>query len=275
MNIVEFLLYAAAAAAYAVHFAHRQPRVGQAATALLVAGLVAHTFVLGMHTMRIGDLPLVGQGAAVSAFVWLLTLTYLYVELTSGERAMGAFIVPLVALLSIVPLTSPAPGARPPVLESPLFAVHITTMLVAYAAFALACVVGVTYVLLFRELKRKQPGVFFARLPSLASLDQMNARAVTIGFICLTAGMLAGAVWIAQARGYAPNDPRVQAMSLADPKILLALVAWAVYAFQIFARLRLGWGGRRAAWLSAAGFAAVLVNLLPVAYLLETSHRFD
>jgi ABC-type uncharacterized transport system permease subunit len=275
LNVLEFLLYAAAAVLYGLHFARRSPGAGKAATACLVAGLVAHTFVLGMHTMRVGYLPLVGQGAAISAFVWLLTLTYLYVELTTSERAMGAFVAPFVALMAIVPLTSAAPAERPAVLDSPLFGLHIASVLVAYAAFALACIVGLTYVLLFRELKRKQPGLFFARLPSLAALDHMNVRAVTVGLIFLTLGVAAGIVWAAQARGYAPDDPRVQAMSLADPKILIALVSWAVYAFQMFARVKMGWGGRRTAWLSALGFAIILINLLPVGYLVDTSHAFD
>jgi ABC-type transport system involved in cytochrome c biogenesis permease subunit len=275
VNVVEFLLYAAAAVLYGVHFLRRSPAVGQAATACLVAGVVAHTFVLGMHTMRVGYVPLVGHGGAISAFVWLLALTYLYVELTTSERAMGAFIVPFVALVSIVPLTSPAPVERPAVLDNPLFGVHIASLLFAYAAFALACVVGVTYVLLCRELKRKQPGMFFARLPSLAALDQMNRRAVSIGMLFMTAGVIAGIVWAAQARGYAPGDPRVQAMSLTDPKILIALCSWGIYAFQIFARVKMGWGGRRTAWLSALGFACVLINLLPVSYLIDTSHAFD
>jgi ABC-type transport system involved in cytochrome c biogenesis permease subunit len=273
--VVPFLCYAAAGLLYAIHFAQRGARTGQAASAVLAAGALAHTFVLGMHTMQAGALPLAGQGPAVSAFIWLLVLTYLYVELTTAERAMGLFIAPLVALLYIVPLTSPATPVRPPVLESPLFAVHVAAVLSAYAAFALASVVSVTYVLLFRELKRKQPGVFFARLPSLRALDQMNLRAVVVGFAFLTVGVGVGILWAVLARGYAGDDPRVVAMSPADPKILIALLSWAVYAFQIYARRVMGWGGHRAAWLSAIGFAVILVNLLPVGYFLDTSHTFS
>jgi ABC-type transport system involved in cytochrome c biogenesis permease subunit len=270
-----FLLYLAAAALYAVHFARRTQASGHLATTLLVAGILAHTFVLGMHTVRVGHAPVVGLAGAVSAFVWLLALTYLYVELTTNERAMGTIVAPLLALLCVIPLTSQAPAGRPAVLDSPLFVLHISSMLFAYAAFALACVVSLTYVLLFRELKRKQPGVFFARLPSLAALDQMNVRAVTIGLLFLTIGVAVGAIWVVQARGYAPDDPRVQAMSLGDPKIFLALLSWLLYAFQLYARRAIGWSGRRAAWLSTIGFASVLLNFLPVAYFVRTSHAFD
>ena len=93
------------------------------------------------------------------------------------------------------------------VLESPLFVVHVISMLFAYAAFALASVVSITYVLLFRELKRKQPGVFFARLPSLRALDQMNLRAVVVGLVFLTIGVGVGVLWAAQARALCAGRP--------------------------------------------------------------------
>ena len=61
-------------------------------------------------------------------------------------------------------------------------------------------------------------------------------------------------------------DPRVQAMSLGDPKIFVALLCWAVYSFEVFAARRIGWGGRRTAYLSALGFAIVLLNFVPISY---------
>jgi ABC-type uncharacterized transport system permease subunit len=274
VTLLTLLLYAAAALLYAAHFVRRAPRVGQASTVTLVAAAIVHTFVLGMHTMQVGHMPLVGPGEAVSVFIWLLALTYLYVEMTTEERAMGVFIVPLLAVLFVIPLTSADPTERPALLDSPLFALHTLSALCAYAAFALACVVSVTYVLLFRELKRKQPGVFFARLPPLRALDLMNVRSVMVGWIFLTIALVVGIVWIGQARVYAPNDPNVREMSIFDPKILLAVLTWIWYAFQLYARRVIGWGGKRAAWLSAVGFAGIMANLLLVAYLLHTSHTF-
>jgi len=275
MSAFEAVLYALGAVLYALHFVRRQPAVGRAATAALSAGVVVHTFLLGMETVREGALPFVGAGDALSGFVWTLAMAYLYVELSSGERAMGAFIAPLVAVLSFVALGSAQPGPRPAVLDSPLFAVHVLTVLAAYAAFALAAVMGVTYVLLSRELKEKQPGVFFARLPSLASLDKMNGRAIAAGFVCLTVGLAVGVAWALQASRVLPLDPRVAAMSFDDPKILVAFGSWLLYAFLILARTAFGWSGRRTAWLSAAGFVVVLVSLLPIAYLTPGSHSFS
>ncbi|PYR60511.1 MAG: hypothetical protein DMF91_12150 [Acidobacteria bacterium] len=273
MNLVPLTLYAAAFVAYVWHFARREAAVGRAATTLLVAAALTHTFVIGMQTMEAGNVPIAGATSAISTFVWLLALSYLYTEMTTDERAMGVFILPLLVALQAIPAFRPSvegAGAAP-VLRGPLFGVHVSSLLFAYASFALACVIGITYVLLFKEIKAKHLGFFYARLPSLQVLDRMNQRAIMIGWIFLTVGIIAGAVW---AGTYAGPDPRVHAMSLQDPKIFVALVCWAVYSFELFAARRIGWGGRRAAYLSAIGFAIVMLNFVPISYFLTKSHNF-
>jgi ABC-type transport system involved in cytochrome c biogenesis permease subunit len=267
-----FALYAAAAAAYLANFSRPDPRTGRIGTALLGGAVLAHTFLIGMQTVEAGDAPLVGTTAAVSAFVWLLGLAYLYVELTTDERAMGAFVTVLLALLAVLPALNPQVDQRPALLRSPLFTVHVLSMLFAYASFALAFVIGITYVLLFTEIKAKHLGFFYARLPSLQTLDVMNARATVVGWIFLTSGLLVGGIWASQIGG--SPDPRAQAMHVADPKILFALVSWATYSFALFARGAIGWSGRRAAWLSTIAFVLVLLNFVPVGYFLTRSHNF-
>ena len=259
--------------AYAVYFARRVPRAGRIASGILIGGAIAHTFVLGMQTVEVGRVPLAGTTAAVSVFVWLLALSYLSTEMSTDERAVGVFIVPLLVLLQILPATQPMATESAPVLESPLFAVHVLSLLFAYASFALACVIGITYVLLFKEIKAKHLGFFYARLPPLRVLDLMNGRAVTVGWIFLTIGVVIGGFWAVSVQSESA-DPRILAMSVLDPKIFVALICWVVYAFALFARRRIGWTGRRAAWLSTIGFAIVLLNLVPVGYFLTDSHNF-
>jgi ABC-type transport system involved in cytochrome c biogenesis permease subunit len=266
--------YAAATLAYAIHFVTRGPLAGRVAGALLVGGILVHTFVIGMQTMALGHVPFAGTTPAISMFVWLLALSYLYVELTTEERGMGVFILPLLTALATIPAFTHDPVERAAVLESPWFTLHVSSLLFAYASFALASVIGITYVLLFKEIKAKHLGVFYQRLPSLQALDQMNSRAVTIGWIFLTIGVVVGAVWAAQARQAGFADPRVQAMSLLDPKIFIALLSWTIYSFELYAVRAIGWRGRRAAWLSAVGFVIVLLNFVPVSYFLTKSHNF-
>ncbi|MGC4083549.1 MAG: cytochrome c biogenesis protein CcsA [Vicinamibacterales bacterium] len=268
---IPLVLYIAALVAYMLHFARRQPDVGRAATTVLVGGALAHTFVVGMQTMEVLHVPVTNASSAVSTFVLLLVLSYLFTEMTTEERAMGVFILPLVVALQLIPALHPMPEERADILRGPLFGIHVSSLLFAYASFALACVIGIIYVLQFKELKAKHFGFFYARLPALDVLDTMNQRAILVGWVCLTIGLLAGFIWAGQVQG---NDPRVQAMSIQDPKIFVALVCWVVYSFEVFAARRIGWGGRKAAYLSAVGFAIVLLNFLPISYFLTNSHSF-
>ena len=274
-SIFPLTLYLSALVSYGVHFVRRTPSAGRAATTLLVAGALAHTFVIGMQTMEAGHVPFAGTTQAISTFVWLLALAYLYVEVTTDERGLGVFVLVIIVALQMVPaVRGPAVEPQSPVLAHPLFWTHVSALLGAYASFGLAAVIGITYVLQFKEIKAKHLVFFFTRLPSLQVLDVMNSRTVLIGWVLMTVGLIAGALWVTDATTLAAADPRVQAMSLWDPKIFVAIMTWAVYAFQLVARQTIGWRGRKAAYLSAVGFAIVLLNFVLVSYFLTDSHNF-
>ena len=274
MNAIPLMLYAAAMIAYGWHFARRNPIVGRSATTLLVFGALAHTFVIGMLTMEFGHVPVAGATSAISTFVWLLALSYLYTEMVTDERSMGVFILPLIVALQAIPATRPSVEVSADVLRGPLFGVHVSSLLFAYASFALACVIGITYMLQFKEIKAKHLGFFYTRLPSLQVLDRMNHVAIVIGWIFLTIGVIVGFVWAAQAKSYAAGSPQVQAMSLTDPKILVAIVCWVIYSFELFAARLIGWGGRKTAYLSLIGFTVVMFNFVAISYFLTKSHNF-
>jgi ABC-type transport system involved in cytochrome c biogenesis permease subunit len=272
MNAVLLILYIAAGVLYAVQFARRTFGTSRTATVLLVFAAFAHTFVIGMETMRVGHVPFSSATSAILTFVWLLALSYLYLELTTGERAMGVFILPLLVALQAIPAFGAIDEPRSAILESAWFGIHVSSLLFAYASFALAGVLGITYVLQFKEIKAKDLGFFYERLPSLNVLDEMNLRAVKIGWLFLTVGLITGGIWASQLQPAA--DSTASSMSLADPKIFVAVLCWAVYSFELYAQRVIGWRGRRAAWLSAVGFGIVLLNFVPVSYFFTTSHNF-
>ena len=153
---------------------------------------------------------------------------------------MGVFILPIAIGLQSISALTPGVEKVDPVLDSPWFWIHVASLLCAYASFALAGVLGLTYMLQFKEIKKKHLGYLYNRLPSLLTLDVMNSRAMTIGWVFLTVGVAVGVLWTAQARPLSPDDPNLRAMSLDDPKIFFAVLTWAVYSFALFARTRLG-----------------------------------
>ena len=131
MTAIPLLLYAAAAAAYAVHFGRRSDVAGRCATLVLGCATLTHVFVIGMQTMESGHLPVVGTSGAISGFVVLLALAYLYTEMMTNERSMGVFIVPAMAVLQAIPTLTNAVATRPAVLDSQWLAVHVLSLLFA------------------------------------------------------------------------------------------------------------------------------------------------
>jgi cytochrome c-type biogenesis protein CcsB len=85
-------------------------------------------------------------------------------------------------------------------------------------------------------------------------LDEINYRAVTIGYPLYTVGALfAGAIWAYKAWG---------AFWSWDPKEVGAFIIWLFYTAYLHARLQRSWSGRRAAWLSVAGFSMSILSFL-------------
>ncbi len=271
--IAPAVIYLVAFILYGTFFKRQDEHIGRLATATLAAAVLLHTFVAGMFTVELGQLPFVGTPAVISSFVWLLAVAYLYTEMVTDDRCLGVFITLILAALQT--LSSFGDGARElsPALNTVWFNVHVVSLLLAYVAFAMAFVVGTSYVLLFRELKSAKIGFFAERLPSLQFIDGMNQKAVVIGWLFLTSGLVVGAIWLSQLQPHTIG-PKAQAMSLLDPKIFMVVLNWLVYSFAIYARQVVGWTGKRAAWLSAVGFAMVLFNLVPVGYFLTASHNF-
>ena len=161
------------------HFARRQPAVGRTATTLLVAAALAHTFVIGMQTMEAGHVPVAGADVG-HLDVRLAAGPRLPLHGDDDRRARDGRVHPAAAgrAAGHSGVQARASRSAPTVLQGPLFGLHVSSLLFAYASFALACVIGITYVLLFKEIKAKHLGFFYARLPSLQVLDSMNQRAI-------------------------------------------------------------------------------------------------
>ena len=124
------------------------------------------------------------------------------------------------------------------------------TAFLGYAAFAVAFGAALLYL-----VKDKRPQ---ARLPAPPLLDRLMYRAIMLGFLLLTFGILTGAVWAETAWGKYWSW---------DPKETWSLITWLIYASMLHARLLKGWQGRRIAWLALLGFLAVIFTYLGVNYL--------
>jgi len=97
-------------------------------------------------------------------------------------------------------------------------------------------------------------------------LDEINYRAVAIGFPVFTlGGLIFASIWaqIAWDRFWGW-----------DPKEVWALITWFFYAAYLHLRLSRGWHGERSAWLAIIGFAIILFNLIVVNLVIAGLHSY-
>jgi cytochrome c-type biogenesis protein CcsB len=122
-----------------------------------------------------------------------------------------------------------------------------------------ACLAFYAAVFLTRQMPEDIKTRLLALFPATDILDELNYQLIIFGFLFLSVGIISGAVWANSAWG------RYWGW---DPKETWSLITWFVYATLLHAKMMRGWQGRRIAFLSAVGFAAVIftyfgVNLLP------------
>ena len=141
----------------------------------------------------------------------------------------------------------------PPALVGLFLPLHTILAFFGYAALFVAFAMGVLYLVQERELKSHAPQTFYYLIPSLERCDTLSARSVAVGFGFLTLAIVTGMLWSHEARGRYWTG---------GAKEWSALLAWGLYILLLVARRRTGWGGRRAALLGIAGFAAVVFTFV-------------
>jgi ABC-type uncharacterized transport system permease subunit len=259
------VLYALAAASYAVLFARGEPIARRVATPLLRAAIVLHLAELILRGAVRGRLPISNVFESLSALAFALACVYLIIEWSQRTPMTGVFVLPLVALAETISSAFvDHVGPAPEILRSALFAVHAGAAILGYCGFAVAAIYGILFLALYHELKSRRFSLVFDRLPPLEVLARMNITALAVGFAFLSVAILFGAVWVS----------RVRDASIADPKILMTGVAWALFGFSLFAHFVLRWGGPRVIYISVAGFLLLVTSSVAVNFVGDSFHVF-
>ena len=240
----------------------KRPVLRKPALIALAIALGAHTAWLFLRGLRTGRCPLVGVQEMSAFLSWGLVLLALLAYRWYHANALKAFIFPIVLVLAAIAAISPSPSQPAPEfsnsLQSVLLPAHIGLLLLAYASFFVAFGAGVMYIIQERELKHKRFGTVFYKLPSLDTCDAISSRAMAIGFVLMTLGIVGG-LWYSYSRYHIYWQ--------AGPIEIFSVVTWLVYLIIIQSRINAGWGGRAAALASIVSFVIVVCSLVGVRYL--------
>jgi cytochrome c-type biogenesis protein CcsB len=233
---------------------------------LAVIGFVIHTVSIIYRYISAGHIPITNAHEATSFFSWCIVLIFFILEFRYRILLLSSFIMPVVFILMLSSSMLPR-EIRPlsPMLQSYWLGIHTVFAFLGNAAFALAFGIGFMYIVQEHYVKSKHLGGLFDRLPSLQKLDEINYRLITLGFPLLTLAIITGALWAEKALGrYWSWDPRE----------VLALITWFIYAIILHGRLTAGWRGRKAALLSIIGFLTIIIAFFGIKLIGKGYHVF-
>ena len=233
---------------------------------LLVVGFTFHTIFLGCRYYLLGAAPVLDLKSALSFFSWSIIGVYLVIQARFKLRVLGSFVAPLAAFFMVISSAVPVTETPvKPIFKSLWLTLHVGTVFVGNALLAISCLAAIMYLIQERQIKRKRFGTFYGRLPSLATLDNINYYAILYGFPFLTVGMITGSIYAQFALGVYWQW---------DPKEVWSLISWLAYAALIHERLAVGWQGRKAAIMSIGCFSLLIFTFLGVSLLMGGYHSF-
>jgi len=239
----------------------------RASTLAAVLGFGLHTVCLGLSLREEAGTMLLRGEFYFSLLAWSLLLIFFFLWWRLRMDFLALLASPLALILFLS--SQAVGGARqlPETLAGLFFGLHIGSLFLSISFLAMACGTGAGYLFLERKIKTKEKLTGFARaLPSLSTFDRANQWAVSGGFPLYTIGLVSGFLWAKLTW---------QRMFSWDPKEVVAIFIWLLFAFLFHQRLFMGWRGRKTAWLAIWVFALSIVSMLVINFFMPTHHSFS
>jgi ABC-type uncharacterized transport system permease subunit len=195
---------------------------------------------------------------------FMLAGTIFFIQNRARLVGLSAFALPVLTFVLTWAICASGPTYHPfdlPDLHPVWRGAHLTGVYLGTTCCGIAAMAGGMYLYVQARLKRKDNLGSLGRLASLEALENLIIRTATTGFILLTLGLVSGAVVVSE------GDRQLPPGWWFAPKIVLASLAWGVYALLMNVRYASGFRGRRAAWLSIVGLTLLLATYVVVTSL--------
>ena len=219
-------------------------------------GFIFQTAFLSIRGHALGRCPITNLFEVIVFVAWSIALFYMVVGPGYRLSLMGAFTAPLVVLLQLFALLAPIDKPYPVrIRANSWLEFHASISLVAYGAFALACIAGVMYLMQERQLKTHHLHSIFYHLPPLTDLFAAITRLLWWGFGLYTLGLISG---------FFVGEP------LPWIQIMCAIGVWFLYGLILQGRYLHWFAPKRVAALCIIGFSAALTLLWGITFTAQT-----
>ena len=180
--IITILLYMLSAAGYFAYLFFQKDYLHRVGFYLILAGFLCRTMTIIYSFVTIREIPVRNLHETLSIAGWAAAGVFLVLQSRFRLKILGIYAAPLVAVIMVAVSQVPnEPVQSQSVFKSFWLFSHVVAIFIGEAAFALACGIGILYLVQEHAIKTKNPGFFFKRLPSLELLD-------STGYVCIIAG---------------------------------------------------------------------------------------
>ncbi len=170
----------------------------------------------------LGSSELYGQVDPLLLYTWALISITLFISLLFHLDlfVFCAGLIGITVLAIHIFVFQTAELTTPPGVITDLIMVHITLAITAYAAFSLAGICAMLYLISHHSLKRKKWNLWVRRLPSLDQLERFLIWLVGIGLLLLFISMILGAIWAYETFG---------TLHWTDIKVISSITVFLIY----------------------------------------------
>ncbi len=263
------MAYLVSAGLFAYQLRNRTDRFQAIARVLFFCALLMHSVAIGVTSSETGGTMLQGPNILILA-AWTIAVAFAFFEIiTKKPYGYGAFVVLAVAVLMIAALFMNAflGGSvfyNRVYAQWPVLAFHIVLFFLSVSAFLISAVAS--GMLLYQEhlVRIKSTRFLTMRMPALSTLRLVARRAVAIGMLLFTLGILIGVVRMLVLEGTMADMGCSGSLEYLLPRIVLSIVLWVAYCVYLtFIYLMPGRVPSRAcSWISVIAGASSLVLLV-------------
>lgn len=248
---LSFGAYFAAMVLYAASVFFEHKRLLVLARFFIVCGILSLSLYIGMRWQIADRPPFSNMFESLVVLSWAIAIVSIFIDIKYRIKNISA-LTALMSLLAIgcASLLDKEIAPLLPALKSNWLTIHVLTCFIGYAALTVSFV---------------SSAVLLCRKEEDAAIDIISYKMIAFGFLFLALGIISGAVWANSAWGTYWSW---------DPKETWSLITWFIYAIYLHTRLRRGWKGKKAAWVSVIGFLAMLFTYFGVNYLLSGLHSY-
>jgi len=239
---------------------------------LVSLAVTLEAVMLIFRAVAIKAVPLTGLFESMIVLTLVFGLIYLFFSIAIQQVWFGSVMVWVIFGLIILAAIVAEPASEAHAAAATPWAIaHGIVMILAGVATMLATASALLYLLGRRKLKQKKVMQVLGKVPNFEKLEHMNLLGLKACFVLLTFGLVSGIV-MAAVNSAALGIP-VHAW-LADSKIVLIIVVWALLGIILALRHFITLKGKKVAYATLLVFFLIVFAIVGTTVFCGTKHDF-